>query len=171
VVAAVCEHVSAEFSAETYAKSVAATVNDSQRHRIIIERWKARTEPLLQGVVADTGKKNKSVDDLITELPGIFDYSKWSFSPGDALAEEKERVEGVLDGDDMDQLLLIVPGKQVLPVAAKQTGLSLDAYKQLVISALKGEGDDLQALGKNLEKALRDQLPPRYAAVAAPNAE
>lgn len=166
VVEAVCEHMTNPLDKSAYRTALAGTVNDTQRHRLIINRWKARIEPQLEGLVANVQKQKKPVEDLVSELPDIFDYTKWGFSPAAVLTEEQQRVETVLNQGTIEELLLVLPGKQLLPEAAKAAGLSLDAYKQLIVQTLGKRDGGSDPLAKKLEAALHDQLPSRYVAAA-----
>jgi hypothetical protein len=166
VVEAVCEHLTTSFDESAYRAALVGTVNDTQRHRLVVNRWKARIEPQLEGLVADVQKRKKPVEDLVTDLPDIFNYTKWAFSPADILAEEQQRVEGVIDHGSIADLVMIVPGKQLLPEAAKAAGLTVDAYKQLVVQTLGKRDAGSEQLAKKLETALQDQLPARYVAAA-----
>jgi hypothetical protein len=164
VVAAVCAHTSQEFDEAAYLAAIKATTNEKQRHGIIIERWKARIEPNLTGLVSKVGKQQSPVDDLVAQLPDIFDHSKWSFSPADMLKEEKLRVEESMSTGSLAELLNIMPGKQVLPVAARTAGFSnVGSYVKLAVDALRGDKPDLKSLGSKLEEAFANQLPPRFA--------
>lgn len=166
VVAAVCDHLGREFQPGAYRNVILRTVGESQRHALIVERWKARIEPSLQGLVSDVRGRQQPIADLVKELPSIFDYSKWKFSPADFLSEEEKRVEDVLDTGSIEEMLLIIPGKQLIPVAAWTVGMALDAFKLLVVKALKEPDESQRGLAQKLEVALKDQLPPRFVAVA-----
>jgi len=166
VLSAVCNHVSRQFKPEEYAKAISDSVNDNQRHQIIIERWKNRMEPNLTGLLASVSKRNKSVDELTKELPDVFDHSKWSFSPEGFLLEDKKLVEGILPGTDIDQMLSIMPGKQALPIAAKIAGMSLEAYTDLIIDSLRDDNPSLKTLGASIEAALAPHLPKRSVRVS-----
>jgi hypothetical protein len=165
VVAAVCDHVSQPFNETTYRAALASAVSEAQRHQVIIDRWKRRIEPNLEGLVAGVGKRNKPVSDLIGELPDIFDHNNWTFSPETFLKEERDRVETAVASGTMEQLLSLIPGKQFLPIAALQAGMNVGAYLTLIVDALSARTDGLKALADRLQTALSDQLPPRYAPV------
>ena len=167
LVLAVCKHVSQAFDATEYRTALAATVSESQRHQIIVERWKRRMEPFLEGLVAGVDKRQSPVDDLIAQLPGIFDQKTWRFSPEAFLIEERDRVEAAVPGGPLADFLNIVPGKQLLPVAARLAGMSVPAYTKLVLDALSVQSDGLRELGREVEAALVSYLPPRYAPINA----
>jgi AAA domain, putative AbiEii toxin, Type IV TA system len=166
VVAAVCSYVSRPFDENCYRNALAARVSDAQRHQIIIERWKRRMEPNLEGLVSNISKRDKPVDDLINDLPTIFDHQRWSFSPEAFLREERTRVESAIPSGSIGDILSIAPGKQFLHPAAIQAGMTVEAYSKLIISALRDESGDLQPLSQRLEIALSDYLPARPASVA-----
>ena len=166
VVAAVSSYVSRPFDDGQYRTAVAGRVSDSQRHQIIIERWKKRMEPNLEGLVSNVSKRDKPVDDLINDLPEIFDHQRWSFSPEDLLREERARVESAFQSGSIDDILLIAPGKQFLPVAAMQAGMTVGAYSKLIFSALQDKSGDLNSLSQRLDAALSSYLPARHALVA-----
>ena len=165
VVAAVCRHVAAPLNATAYASALLGTVTDEQVRQVVVERWKRRMEPYLEGLVAGVSRKSGSLDDLSSEIPRIFDHTTWSFSPDEFLTEERSRVETVRQRGDAQELLRIFPGKQMLPVAARQTGLQISSYVQLVVAGLQGSISD--ELGVELEAALSPFLPARHAAIKA----
>jgi predicted ATPase len=165
VVSAVCGYVSQDYSETIYRAALTDTITEAQRHQLIIGRWKRRMEPLLEGLLSSVSKRNKPVNDLITDLPDIFDHQKWSFSPEDLLREERIRVETAIPNGPISDILLIVPGKQLLPIAAMQSGLTVQTYVKLITTALANKSDDLKQLSYKLDAALSSYLPSRYASV------
>lgn len=165
VVKSVCDHVAQPFDEAKYRQEIVNSVSDSQRHQLIIERWKRRIEPRLEGLVAGVGKRNKPVNELIGDLPDIFDHLKWDFSPEGFLREEKDRVEAAVPGGSIPDLLAIVPGKQILPIAARTAGMQIDTYIKLTTDSLGGRAPSSAALGAKLENAFSGYLPARYAPV------
>jgi hypothetical protein len=164
VVAAVAQHVGRDFDPDRYLAELRATVNESQRHLIVIRRWKARIEPHLTGLVASTGQRKASLETLIAEMPALFDMAKWSFSPQQFLEQEKTRVEVALATGTAAEFLTYVPGKQCAPVAAREVGLGLETYTGLIVHALESAGDgDFKDLHAALVEALEGVLPPRAA--------
>ncbi len=163
VVSSVCEHLSQPFDLTKYCNALSQRVSTDQRHQIIIARWKRRLEPSLEGLVSHVSKRNAPVDDIIADLPNIFDHNKWNFSPEGFLKEERTRVEAAIPGGSINDILSISPGKQFLPVAAMQAGMTKEAYVKLVISVLRDGSGTLQKLSQKLEEALSPYLPPRYA--------
>ena len=162
VVSSVCQHVSRPFDESAYRVALAATVSEPQCQQIIIERWKQRLEPHLEGLVAGVSGRSTPVADLVVELPNVFDYTKWAFSPEGFLIEERERVEAAVPDGPLDDFLAIVPGKQLVPIAARQVGMQTDGYTKLILDALGGESGNLKALGEKIESALAGYLPARY---------
>jgi hypothetical protein len=120
-------------------------------------------EPNLEGLVADVGRRNLPVNVLITEIPSIFDHHTWSFSPESFLTEERDRVEAAVPNGAFPELLAIVPGKQLIPVAAGQVGMNGSAYTELILGALRREREELNHLATKLEAALSQYLPSRRA--------
>lgn len=165
VVAAVCGHLSQEFSLPAYQAALRSTVNGPQHDQIIIERWRRRMRPNLEALVSGVDKRGMALADLPAQLPTIFDHTTWAFSPKDFLNEEEVRVDAALSGATVDEFLRIIPGKQLLGIAARQTGMSPQAFTNLVLEALAGESDEVKALGEKIEAALVSQLPARYAPV------
>jgi hypothetical protein len=166
VVSTVCAYVSRPFDQSQYRAALVGAVNDKQRHQLIIERWKRRMEPNLEGLVSNVSKRNKPVDELIDDLPGIFDHERWSFSPEDFLRQERSRVESAIPSGPIGDILSIAPGKQFLPIAAMQAGMTVEAYSKLITSALRDKSGDLRSLSEKLESALASHLPVRYTGVA-----
>jgi hypothetical protein len=166
VVSAVCDHVRQAFNEADYRNALARTVTEAQRHQVIIDRWKRRIEPYLEGLVSGVGRRDKPVGDLIAELPEIFDHNKWTFSPEGFLKEERERVEEAVASGTSEQILSLIPGKQLLPIAARQAGLTVAAYTKLIIDGLTSRPDDLTVLAERLETAFDGYLPARHASVS-----
>ena len=168
IVEAVTKHVGGSFDKEKYFEGLKSTVNDLQIRRVIISRWKARIEPMLQGIVSKAGNKQASIEDLAQDLPQVLDFQNWSFSPEKILEEEKELVESAFRSEDTDKFLCVFPGKQMLPIAAKVTGLAAKSYVDLVLRALNGTLSSGKDLATAVEGALSGHLPSRYVAVATP---
>jgi hypothetical protein len=122
-------------------------------------------EPRLEGLVSGVSKRNKPVDELVRDLPDIFDHTKWTFSPQGFLEEEQMRVEAAVAGVDLAELLLLIPGKQFLPVAAMQAGMAPEAYIKLIVNGLTNQPSSFRTLGDKLDAALSPYLPARYAPV------
>jgi len=170
VVSAVCSHLSQTFDEATYLAALVASISPEGRHQIIIERWKQRVEPFLQTLVSGISKRQMSVDDLVSDLPKVFDHSTWSFSPSSLLDEERKRVENALSGSSVNDVLSLVPGKQLLPVAAREAGIDRSTYVALVVNALGGDKPELKALAARVEAALLSALPARFAPIRTPSA-
>jgi hypothetical protein len=161
----VATHLDRSFVEEDYLSALRSSISEQQRRQIIIQRWKAAVEPYLTGLVADTSKRNTTVQQLITDMPNIFNYGNWSFSPETILQKEDERVTMALDDEsDAMALLSVVPGKPLLPLASNYVGLQLSAYLDLVINTLRSSKPDLAKLRDELVKALHAHLPPRRVA-------
>lgn len=171
VVQAVAKHTGHPFDPSDYLDALRGTVDRSQRDRIMIERWKARVEPQLVGVVASTSNRGGTVEALVREMPTLLDKANWSFSPEEILEEEKARVDAAIDGGTTDNFFAIVPGKQLMPIAARQVGMDLQAYIRLIAEALSSAGaQPFQALHDDLQAALGRVLPARTTAVHDPAA-
>lgn len=165
IVEAVCSHMGATYDPDAYSRELRATVSEVQERQVIVERWKQRLEPHLEGLVSGVSKRQASVTDLVAELPAIFDHTQWQFSPEAFLVEEQTRVQSAVATGSTDQLLRIMPGKQMLPIAARYCGLSVDAYINLVIGALSGDAHADTGLPGGLAAALAPHLPDRHVAV------
>lgn len=166
VVAAVAKHNSKEFSASDYLTHLEQAVSESQRRALVVQRWKVAIEPYLTGLVAKTSKRNVSLDELVSELPAIFDMALWDFSPQTMLEQERTRVSTGLTSDDPLTFLALVPGKQLLPIAARSAGMEQAAYTNLVISMLRDVRREPLPLRDALVAALQPHLPPRAYAVS-----
>jgi hypothetical protein len=165
IVAAVCAHVSQPFDETSYEEALKATVSDQQAQQITIERWKRRLEPQLEALVSGVSSKTSPVEELITEIPTVFDHETWSFSPAAILEEERERVSGALAGSGLATFLKVVPGKQLLPVAARHARLDQSAYVKLICDALADDSGALQVLGASIAAVLAPLLPQRFTAI------
>ena len=163
VAAAICKHLAATFDATAYTAELVGTVTEDQVKQVGIERWKRRLERPVDGVVAGVSKKTASLDDLSAAIPAIFDHTTWKFSPDNFLKEERSTVDIARQSKDPGDILRVFPGKQMLPIAARQASMQIDACSQLVVAGLQGSVSD--SLAAELEAALAPHLPPRYAAV------
>ncbi len=165
VVKALAGHLGkTDWDEDAYRAKLAASVTDSQRHAIIIDRWKSRIEPNLLGVVAGAGKSRESLDALAKRMPELFDYTKWSFSPQVILEEEKKSVEAILPSGSSVEILRVAPGKPLIAVAASTLGMKVRDLADLTVKALaaSGKGDDkLSPLGTEIANALNTWLPAR----------
>ncbi len=159
VVAAVAQHLSRGFSRGDYLKRLSDSVTAPERHKVIIERWKRRLEPNLVGLVASIKAKPKPIEDIINELPTMFDHTAWSFSPEKMLEEESTKVEALSPTGSIDEFLKLLPGKRFLNLAVKTVGMQDDAYIDLVINAVQGKDKNLAALSATLRNALLNYLP------------
>ena len=165
VVGAVAAHLSrSSWNEADYRDRLASSVSTTQRHAIIIARWKARIEPSLLGVVAEVGKSKEDLDSLTKRIPTIFDYKQWKFSPQDYLEEEKKFVESVIPGGSSVDILKVAPGKPLLAEATQSVGMNIKDFTRLVANALAvsdNSDSSLSSLGKQIEKTLEPWLPSR----------
>jgi hypothetical protein len=161
VVRAACEHIGKDFNDAAYLSALQGSVSEKQRHQLAIQRWKSRIEPHLSSVVNQVSKRDLTLDDLVSKMPNIFDSSKWDFSPQAFLEEEKKRVEAILPGGTDDQVLSLVPGKQLLPIAARTAGMPTGTYIELVLKALSSDDEKFKSMHEQLVSALTPFLPTR----------
>ena len=162
VVSAVARHLgkASTFDADRYVKRIRDAISDTERHKVIIERWKRRVEgPMLQ-LVANVASRTTDLATVIADVPSVFDQSNWTFSPADLLADERRSVEAIVPDGPFDDVLRLMPGKSRISLAADEVGLSKDDYIRLVNRALRGDAG-LEALGPEIEAALTTYLPAR----------
>lgn len=158
VVTAVCKYMRRTFDQNAYLALLQSSVSEQQRHRTVIRRWQSRVEPQVVGLVSTVSSKAAALETLVDEIPPLFDMANWSFSPKAIFEEEKTRVDEAVAGVDPDAFFKVVPGKQLLPLAARTAGQAEDAYVDLIISAIGAEvPDDLAPLGAELVHALEDK--------------
>jgi hypothetical protein len=112
-------------------------------------------------------RRSTTVADLIADLPSVFDHTKWAFSPESLLVDERDRVDAAVPGGTIDEILVLVPGKQLLPVAARQAGMNIGPYTRLVVDALGARDGELLPLGQKVAAALAAQLPDRSVPIKA----
>jgi hypothetical protein len=169
VVAAVAEHVGATFDSDAYLDGLRRSVSDEQRHQIVVRRWRVSVEPLMQGIASGIGSRNQSMDDLIADLPGLLEASSWGFDPVGLLTDEKIRVETALASGSAEEVLALVPGKQLIVLGARACGLEQDRYEGLICDALQSPDESpLSALGSALQVSLTPHLPVRTATEPTP---
>jgi hypothetical protein len=107
LVEAVARHMGRESDPNRYLAELCATVNVGQYHASFFRRWKARIESHLAGLVASTGERNASLDELMAEMPALSDMNH-GFSPQQFLEEDKTRVASGLSAS---------PGQSRAPAA------------------------------------------------------
>ncbi len=159
ILAAVAKYHGGSFSQEEYLRLLADNTIDSERHKVIIERWKRRLEPKLTGLVSTISTKSKPLDEIVKDIPATFDYTKWSFSPATMLEEEKQRVESASPTDSVYEFLALMPGKKFIAVAARKLDMTDKGYVDLVIRALTGTEGAVSNLGVELRQILKVYLP------------
>ena len=165
VVGAVASHVARSFDETSYLAAVRRTVTDAQRDAIVVRRWKTQLEGLVIGVVAGINASDGGLDELSSRIPATFDVGQWERDPSGLLQAERSNVERAVNTGSVDDLLAVVPGKQLLPVAASTVGMQVPAYTRLICEALRSRGDvNIVTLGDALVAALTPRLPPRNAA-------
>lgn len=162
VVRAVAKHLGQSFDRTTYEASLIASYVDTDRHRVVLERWKRRAEAQLVSVVASVSAKNDSLAHIASQLPQIFDHTNWGFQPHQLLMEEKTRIEQAATpgaNGNTDEVLRLMPGKQLMPIASAAVGLTTAMYIDLVIRAVANEDPTLETLGDGVRKAMAAHLP------------
>lgn len=163
VVQAVATHLSKDFSESIYLETLRTSISEEQRRQIAIQRWKAAVEPRLAGLVAATSKRGNSIEQLVGDMPDIFNHQKWDFSPEQILRDEASRVDSVLlSTADPIATLAVIPGKSLLPLAAFCVGMDLPTYVDLVINNLRSSDPKPNILRDSLVEALGQYLPQRH---------
>jgi len=161
VVAAVCAHLGLPLDEAVYGNDLRVATGDTERHKIIMDRWKARLRPQLETLLSSTSSRTDSLADIVKSLPEIFNHTKWAFDPEAALEEEKLRVETALSAGELDEILRLTPGKKFRAIVADAVGMQFEAYAGLVTAALSGKKPELSDLESKLALALNQYLPPR----------
>jgi hypothetical protein len=162
-------HVGSALDRSTYLTSLRASVSEKQIAQIILRRWRVSVEPLLQGVAAGIDGTGGDIENLITQLPALIDPGKWAFDPVQLMSDERVKVEKTVSTGSAHELLALVPGKQMLPLAAKACGVDPERYFGLIISSLGSAKDDsLHQLGVAIAAALSGWLPARNASEPPP---
>jgi hypothetical protein len=162
VASAVADHVKHTFDETRYIDELRASADPLESHRVTLERWKRRLEPLLEGLVSSVTTKNTALEELESQIPELFDHQRWNFSPAAILVEEKTRVDTAAQGT-VEDVLRVMPGKHRLAVAAKFVGLKADDYRLLINRVLGSVLNDDAPFRKRLEAALEACLPSRTA--------
>jgi hypothetical protein len=167
VVKAICEHNAKEFVESDYVTLIRSSVSADQAEQIVIDRWKARIEPHLGALVSGVDRTT-SIASVSLQIPTLFDPATWAFNPVQFLTEEQQRVTTALQSNDPMELLRIIPGKQILAIAARAADSSYSAYIRLVTKSLAGLDPALKELGDKVASALSPHLPSRYVVAALP---
>jgi len=164
VVAAVAQHLgkSASFNTASYVARIQSSISVTERHKVVIERWKLRVEGPLLGLIGDVASRTADLDATLADIPRVFTASEWGFSPHEILVDEKTLIEAAVPNGTIEEILEYMPGKSLISLAGLAVGLSKDDYRNLVNAALAGT-DGLGQLGEQLDAALAPMLPPRFA--------
>jgi energy-coupling factor transporter ATP-binding protein EcfA2 len=145
---------------DRYLDALDAAVNDAQRHKVIVERWKTRVESLLVAIPAAVKARHDDLQSMVTAATEAFRQDSWSFDPVGLLNEEITRVSALKATDDIDQFLSVIPGKGLLSVATAHAGArDPKQYFELVVTALKSGGPEWTTLGSSLRDALSPYVP------------
>lgn len=163
VVKAVADHMHIVFDEPNYLAKVRDSVNGTQKRRIIVERWRSSLLPFLDTVLNESQNDKQSLNELMAAVPAIFDHASWDFSPEGLLKTEQTHVEQVLTTGNLDEALKLIPGKQLLPLAAGYVNWNKSAYVNLIVSTLASTTMPKSDLQTALEAAYVDYLPQRYA--------
>lgn len=162
VVAAIAAHLGVIFDKAAYIQKIIQAFDDSDRHKVVLERWKLRVEGNLGEIVGSVSTKTDSLDDIAASIPTIFDYTQWSFSPSEILAEEKKQVEGLFDAaatTKLDEIVKLMPGKKLRSLGTGALGIKQTTFDQLLITAIRGEDPTLESLGTSLRTAMKPYMP------------
>ena len=171
IVAAVAKYLGQSFSHEQYVQLLANNVTDAERHKVVIERWKRCLEGGLTGLVATISSRQQSLDALIKDVPTIFNYTNWSFSPEKLLEEEKQRVESASPISSVNAFLAFMPGKKFIAIAAKLLGITDKGYIDIVMNALNCTEGAIATLGTELRQVLTHYLPAASYTVSPPTTD
>ncbi|MBV9484820.1 MAG: ATP-binding protein [Frankiaceae bacterium] len=162
VVGAVAKHLGQAFDVAAYRAVIVNAYKDADRHRVTLERWKCRAEALVVGVVASVSTKPESLDSLVAALPTILNPHTWDFDLRQQLQDEKLRVETAFSSNppDLDEILQLMPGKQLLGVVSGHLGVVAGKYTDIVIKAVSADDPSLADLSIAIRSALTPYLPP-----------
>lgn len=159
VVEAVAAHLKIKFDRAAYEARIIATYQDSDRHTVSLERWKTVVAGKLGSIVSGVSAKNTDLTTIIAAVPSTFDQKNWDFSPQGLLQDEKDRVEGIFQGTpSIEEILRIMPGKQLRSLPASALGFLQKTYDNLVIKAVGSDDEDVKKLRNALRKALSPYL-------------
>jgi ABC-type cobalamin/Fe3+-siderophores transport system ATPase subunit len=170
VVHSVARHLgkAASFTEIEYLAWLRSKVSPLQRNVVVIERWKRQVEGPLLALIGDVQARAEDMETLISDVPHVFDQSRWDFSPGEILSAERALVEEKVASRTATDFLAYMPGKSLISLASERVGFDKDDYRQLVNSALAGDDERLAQLGSELAAALEPFLPPRSAPDPSP---
>lgn len=102
------------------------------------------------------------INDVCVQHAKAVEPSSWGVNPESLFNEEKTALEQALNGGNYDEFLTFYPGKVFLGIAAQKLGMSVDAYVDLVCSALLVKDEtQLASLGTEIECHLNRYLPSR----------
>lgn len=164
IVEAVAKHVAlSEIGAlaEKLKSSVRKRIHGVLLHRLALERTRRALRHRLAALI-DNVTPAWDFSEVQSDLTRAIEPTGWSFEPGMVLREERFQLERALDGDWDSDVLVTIPGKEVLGVVAKTLGISEERYKGIVLGAL-GTDEAYNSIRPAVVEALEGHLPPRLA--------
>jgi hypothetical protein len=152
-----------KFDSAAYEAKLVSAYKDSDRHNVILERWKNVMDGKFTGVLSSLNTRNKTIDNIISDISQTLDYRNWSFDPEALLTSEKTLIESTssVQNSGLLQILQLMPGKQLRAIAANNVGLDVSSYTDLIISTVNNPDTTHQTLCEELEAALAPHLPLR----------
>lgn len=85
----------------------------------------------------------------------------WATGPKTLFSEEQIRIQNAIS-DTGNDFIKLMPGKNILGLAASSLGISVSKYEELISSSLRAENDSpLKPLGEEIELVLSKFLPER----------
>lgn len=161
VVAAVCGYLKKPFDRPSYERELRESINDGERQKIVLERWKRQVEPQLKSLVSSVKINHGSIDGILGQIPTLFDYKKWGFSPEGMLKEEKSSIEGVFPNGAFDEFMKIAPGKPLLGIALSKARMNSFDYRNLINQLIASNDPSTEAVKAEICEAMAPHLPPR----------
>jgi len=143
-----------------------ASFSDGLLAKQVSERFRRRCEHQFSAQLNSLSLSG-TLEQVETQHIDELDPAKWETPPAKVFAEERAKIEQALANRD-EAFHRLLPGKTLLRDAARMFGMTAESYVTLVCSALSAtDADPLATLGKNIESALSDCLPPRRTITAA----
>lgn len=140
VISVVADYMGKSVDLTSLSKEIASAYSDIDKQNVILERWKRIVTPQLSQVASSVVVPESGIEALEKEMNDLFKPSNWDFSPGKDLATEKDLVRSAFEEDaSIDAIMRLMPGKPLVPIVQRATGLKWSDYQNLVVQLLSGQ--------------------------------
>ncbi len=115
-----------------------------EKNKIILERVKKRTKWQSKNLLNAVNNPSKTLAEIKLDYLDALKIENWLFVPSDFFEEEKNRVQGILDSKNIEELLKIFPGKTIFGKIIGKLGITQDSLINIIISALNNPASTIR---------------------------